>query len=150
MRKNLKVAAIVCLLLGVLFAVFSIIEAIGLTGTTAQGTNGAIPEGFVDVGRGAIGGLPLIAILIKAGECVMGFWSGWAGVQAGNVPSKGKASLIANFVACLCFLGASAYFWWIDGGVDTASLLFSLIGALVTLAGVFFSRAVFEEALDQI
>ncbi len=148
MRKNLKVVAIASLLIGLLFGVFCIIAAIGLVGTTAGGTNGAVPENFIDMRTGTVGAMPLVAVFIKAALCVLGFWSGWAGVQAGNVPSKGKVSMIAYFVACLCFVAASAYFWFIDGGVDTANLVFAIMGALVSLAGVIFSRAVYNEALD--
>lgn len=148
MRKNLKVVAIACLIIGLVFGVLAIISCITFVGTTATNSNGAIPEDFVDVSTGAIGAIPMLSAFIKAAECVLGFWSGWAGVQAGNVPSKGKTAFIACFVGCLGFLGASAYFWFIDGGIDTASLIFSLMGAIATLAGVFFARGVWNESLD--
>lgn len=148
MRKNLKVVAIACLVIGLVFGVLAIISCITFVGTTATGSNGAIPEEFVDVSTGTIGAVPMLSAFIKAGECILGFWGGWAGVQAGNVPSKGRTALIACIVGCCGFLAASAYFWFIDGGVDTVSLVFSLMGALATLAGVAFSRAVWNEALD--
>ena len=148
MRKNLKVVAIACLILGLCFGIFCIIGTIALVGTTAALSNGAVPDDFVNVGTGAIGAMPMIGVFVKAALAVFGFWSGWAAVQGGNVPSKAKTSMIVCFVACLAFIAASAYFWIIDAGLDTGSLIFALIGALAELAGVVFSRAVYAESLD--
>ncbi len=148
MRKNLKVVAIACLILGLCFGIFCIIGAITFVGTTATLPNGAIPDDFVNVGTGAIGAWPMVGIIVKAALAILGFWSGWAGVQGGNVPSKAKTSMIVCFVSCLGFVAACAYFWIIDGGLDTGSLVFSVMGAIAELAGVIFSRAVYAESLD--
>ena len=148
MRKNLKVVAIACLILGLCFGIFCIIGTITFVGTTSALDNYAIPDDFVNVGTGAIGALPMIGIFVKAVLAVLAFWSGWAGVQGGNVPSKAKTSMIVCFVACLGFVAACAYFWIIDAGLDTGSLVFAVLGAIAELAGVVFSRAVYTESLD--
>ena len=66
-RKNLKIAAIICLCLGLIFGALTIFAIIAFVGTTAQGTNGATPEGFVDVGVGAIG---VILSLVVTGRAL--------------------------------------------------------------------------------
>ena len=107
-RKNLKIAAIICLCLGLIFGALTIFSIIGFVGTTAQGTNGATPEDFVDVGAGAIGVFPLLSIFIKAGETALGFWAGMTAVRGGNVPSQARAAFFANIVSCFCFTNVAA------------------------------------------
>ncbi len=147
-RKNLKVVAIACLILGLCFSIFCIIGTITYVGTNVTMENLAVPDDFVSAATGAIGVHPMIGVFVKAVLAIAGFWSGWAGVQGGNVPSKAKTSMIVCFVCCLIFIAGSAYFWIIDAGLDTGSLVFAIIGAIAELAAVIFSRMVYTESLD--